>query len=328
MRFTAVYNAMLMAFAVLASDGGVLYAQDLSETPKSELNKNASADAGEDSLGDARQTKLVLVAAPVIGFQMVEIYVGVAPSDEVKSEGGVSDPVITAGIKFDRGGDTRGPSMQADVPHDMERWPQGMAEWLSQGSRVDPIGRKWGQKSMVFRFGSRRGGLDGSFLPIGISRATPEYEASFGFEPPVVTAHLEYELLQEKWGLGAPTSCLFSTLSCQWRAVFHLEGGQVLDAGDMTNLVYADDFLQAGLSLNFTFQPTFSPLDRLESEIGSYYIEDLTGDGKSKGLSEKIVFWRLDDDGQLRLRARYRHGDLPLIQDKLTILTLGLEVKF
>lgn len=319
---------MLMAFAVLASDGGVIYAQELPETPKSYLNKNASADADEDSLGDTRQTKLVLVAAPVIGFQMVEIYVGVAPSDEVKSAGTASDPVTTAGIKFDRRGDTRGPSTQVDVSRDMEQWPQGMAEWLSQGSRVDPIGRKWGQKSMVFRFGSQRGGPDGSFLPIGISRATPEYEASFGFEPSVVTAHLEYELLQEKWGLGAPTSCLFSTLSCQWRAVFHLEGGQVLDAGDLTNLVYADDFLQAGLSLNFTFQPTFSPLDRLESEIGSYYIEDLAGDGKSKGLSEKIVFWRLDDDGQMRLRARYRHGDLPLVQDKLTILTLGLEVKF
>lgn len=319
---------MLMAFAVLASDGGVIYAQELPETPKSYLNKNASADAGEDSLGDTRQTKLVLVAAPVIGFQMVEIYVGVAPSDEVKFEGRASDPVTTADIKFDRGGDTRGPSTQADVPHDMERWPQGMAEWLSQGSRVDPIRRKWGQKSMVFRFGSRRGGLDGSFLPIGISRATPEYEARFGFEPSVVTAQLEYELLQEKWGLGAPTSCLFSTLSCQWRAVFHLEGGQVLDVGDLTNLVYADDFLQAGLSLNFTFQPAFSPMDRLESEIATYYLEDLTADGQSAGLSEKIVFWRLDDDGQLRLRARYRHGDLPLVQDKLTILTLGLEVKF
>lgn len=319
---------MLMAFAVLASDRGVVYAQELPEAPKSYLNESASADADEGNLGDTRQTKRVLVAAPVIGFQMVEIYVGVAPSDEVKSADTASDPVTTAGMKFGRRGDTRGPSTQADVSRDMEQWPQGMAEWLSQGSRVDPIGHKWGQKSMVFRFGSRRGGPDGSFLPIGISRATPEYEASFGFEPSVVTAHLEYELLQEKWGLGAPTSCLFSTLSCQWRAVFHLEGGQVLDAGDLTNLVDAEDFLQAGLSLNFTFQPTFSPLDRLESEIGSYYIEDLAGDGKSKGLSEKIVFWRLDDDSQMRLRARYRHGDLPLVQDKLTILTLGLEVKF
>ena len=205
---------------------------------------------------------------------------------------------------------------------------RSVEELLGQRSLFDPDRYEADYKSMVFRFGSGWGPSDGDILSGLDFRSAPVYESSFAFEPAVVGVEYQYELLQDKWGLGGSKSCLFDTLSCQWRAMFHLDGGKVLDAQDDDGVTSDTDFLRAGLNLSFTFQPKISPLERFESQISTYYLEDLTGDGQTSSLSEKIVYWRVDSDGELKLRARYHHGDLPLDESKLSVLTLGLEVKF
>lgn len=205
---------------------------------------------------------------------------------------------------------------------------RGVEDLLVERSLFDPDRYEADYKSMVFRFGSGWGASDGDILSGLDFRSAPVYESSFAFEPGVVAVEYQYELLQDKWGLGRSKSCLFDTLSCQWRAMFHLDGGKVLDAQDDVGVASDADFLRAGLNLSFTFQPKISPLERFESQISTYYLEDLTGDGQTSSLSEKIIFWRVDNDGELKLRARYHHGDLPLDEGKLSVLTLGLEVKF
>lgn len=182
--------------------------------------------------------------------------------------------------------------------------------------------------SLVFRLGSEWEVSGGRIFPKQYFRLAPVYGTDFEFESAVVAAEFQYEVLQEKWGLGASTPCFLARFECQWRTILHVEGGKTLDAGQKTNLVDDEEFLRAGLKLNVTLQPTFSPVKRLELKAAWLYLEDLTGDSGATDLFESGISWRLDDNGHLRLRAQYRHGDLPLTRDKITIVTTGLEVKF
>lgn len=182
--------------------------------------------------------------------------------------------------------------------------------------------------SLVFRLGSEWEISGGRFFPKQYFRMSPVYGTDFSFESSVVAAELQYEALKESWGLGAPIPCLFARFKCQWRAIVHLEGGKTLDAGQKTNLVDDEEFLRLGPKLNATLQPTFSPFKRLELKASWLYLEDLLDGAGATDLFEGGVSWRLDENGHVRLRAQYRHGDLPLTRDKISIVTTGLELKF
>lgn len=182
--------------------------------------------------------------------------------------------------------------------------------------------------SLVFRLGSEWEVSGGRIFPKQYFRLAPVYGTDFEFESSVVAAEFQYEVLKEDWGLGAPVPCFLAKFKCQWRTILHIEGGKTLDAGQKTNLVDDEEFLRAGPRLNAVLQPVFSPFKRLELKTAWLYLEDLTGDSGATDLFESGVSWRLDDNGHMRLRAQYRHGDLPLTRDKITIVTTGLEVKF
>lgn len=182
--------------------------------------------------------------------------------------------------------------------------------------------------SLVFRLGSEWEVSGGRIFPKQYFRLAPVYGTDFEFESSVVAGEFQYEVLKEKWGLGAPTPCFLARFECQWRAILHLEGGKTLDAGQKTNLVDDEEFLRAGPKLNAALQPNFSPFKRLELKAAWLYLEDLTSDSGATDLFESGISWRLDDNGHLRVRAQYRHGDLPLTRDKITIVTTGLEIKF
>lgn len=182
--------------------------------------------------------------------------------------------------------------------------------------------------NLVFRLGSEWEVSGGKIFPKQYFRLSPVYGTDFEFESSVVAGEFQYEVLKKAWGLGATRSCFLGRFKCQWRTILHVEGGKTLDAGNKTNLVDDEEFLRVGPRLNITLQPDFAPFKRLEMKAGWIYLEDVLGDSGATDLFESGISWRLDDKGHLRMRAQYRHGDLPLTRDKITIVTTGLEVKF
>lgn len=183
--------------------------------------------------------------------------------------------------------------------------------------------------TLAFRLGSEWEVSGGRIFPRQYLRIAPVYATDFEFESAVVAGEMQYEALKESWGLGAPRLCFWENFKCQWRAILHLEGGKTLDAGDKSNLVEDEEFLRFGPKLSATVQPTWKSLERLELKLSWFYLEEMLSDEEgASDLFESALSWRLDDNGHLRLRAQYRHGDLPLTRDKVSIFTTGLEVKF
>jgi hypothetical protein len=182
--------------------------------------------------------------------------------------------------------------------------------------------------NLVFRLGSEWEVSGGKIFPKQYFRLSPVYGTDFEFESSVVAGEFQYEVLKKSWGLGATRPCFLGRFRCQWRTILHVEGGKTLDAGNKTNLVDDEEFLRIGPKLNITLQPDFAPFKRLEMKAGWVYLEDVLGDSGATDLFETGISWRLDDKGHLRMRAQYRHGDLPLTRDKITIVTTGLEIKF
>lgn len=182
--------------------------------------------------------------------------------------------------------------------------------------------------SLTFQVGSEWEVSGGPWFTKQYFRFGPFYATDFGFEAAIVGGEFQYEALNDKWGLGAAVDCFFGRFSCEWGAILQLDVGKTLEVGDKTNLEEDEDFLTLGPELSFTLKPTFKPLDRLKVNASWYYFEDLSGDSGAADQLTAGISWGLDRNGHVRIRSEYRHGDLPLTRDKITIVTTGLEVKF
>lgn len=182
--------------------------------------------------------------------------------------------------------------------------------------------------TLTFEVGSEWEFSGGPWFEKQYVRLGPFYATDFSFESAVTGVEMEYEVLNAAWGLGAPAACFYKRFECEWSAKLMLAAGKTLEVGDKVNLSEDEDFITLGPELSLALSPTFRPLDRLKLDASWYYIEDISGDSGAADQLEAGISFGLDENGHVRLRTEYRHGDLRYTRDKITIITTGLEVKF
>ena len=108
--------------------------------------------------------------------------------------------------------------------------------------------------------------------------------------------------------------------------LLHLEGGTVIEDGEVAALVMAKDFLRVGGTAGVTFG--FPAIERLMLHAHFQYGVEVAGEGPDVDLFVASGEWRLDDDGHFTLTVEYRNGRSPLLLQRDNRLTVGLGVKF
>ncbi len=180
--------------------------------------------------------------------------------------------------------------------------------------------------SLTFRIGSeftvnsnRLGG--GARL-----RVNPLVTTNFGFDVDVRALEVQIE---PNWRLGSLGSARrWGPVSIHTRLLFQGEYGEVVDAGERSDLQEGDAFARAGARFGATLWPVgIEPLDGLAGSLNYEWYQDLSGDLRARRLFTAGLYYQLDALGQVTLESKYIKGDTSVALEDEETWTIGLGVK-
>jgi len=153
------------------------------------------------------------------------------------------------------------------------------------------------------------------------------YATDVNFRSAQVGGELEWEPLQNHWGLGAykgfyPNSPILYRL----QMFLHAEAGDILDAGRNKDLKEGTGFCRLGPFLQAELKPVF--WDRLTLTARWEEYEALTSDTKSTRLFTTGASIAFDPKEHFTLEIKYRNGRQPLTTEKQEAFDLAFGVKF
>ena len=155
-------------------------------------------------------------------------------------------------------------------------------------------------------------------------RLAAAYATDIDFDSKVIAGELDWEPTWIRAGMGVYRS--MKPIDFRWRTFLHSEVGHNIEAGDKPNIDEDDDFFRVGPQIEASFR--FQGLEELNF-FGSYrYLWGISGTPQAARLWKAGATWQLDRAGHLSLQAAYENGDLPLVNDPIDAVTIGLGIKF
>jgi hypothetical protein len=158
-------------------------------------------------------------------------------------------------------------------------------------------------------------------------RAGALYATDVSFRSAQVGGELEWEPLQNHWGLGAYKGFYTnSPVLYRLQAFVHAEVGDILDAGRNTNLKEGAGFFRIGPFAQVELKPIF--WDRLTLTARWEEYEALASGAKSTRLFTTGASIAFDPKEHFTLEIKYKKGRQPLTAEKQETFELALGVKF
>lgn len=152
------------------------------------------------------------------------------------------------------------------------------------------------------------------------------YATDVNFRSAQVGGEIEWEPLQNHWGLGAykgfyPNSPVLYRL----QAFLHAEAGDILDAGRNPNLKEGTGFFRIGPFIQAELKPVF--WDRLTLSARWEDYEAPTSDARSTRLFITAASVAFDAKDHFTLEIKYKKGRQPLTAEKQETFEIALGVK-
>lgn len=171
---------------------------------------------------------------------------------------------------------------------------------------------------------------DTIFSALWVIQGKPYFQTDFGFRHEIygVEASAEFVggLLGSNLYLGGFQNIGDSGLQYQLRAIPKLDYSATERAGPHTSRKVGDDWFRAGGMLSLDLRLGGKLINPLDFGVSYQFLGTLSGTGDFSDLFKTHATWWLTENAGVTLE--YSRGDTPVADQKIDLLTLGLEVKY
>jgi hypothetical protein len=152
------------------------------------------------------------------------------------------------------------------------------------------------------------------------------FATDFEWKSRVVGVEFQWEPTLDKYGSGSFWRLIQSVLDFRWRLYPHFEYGNVLNAGEKLNIKSGETFFRLGPKVSLDLRPAFAQ-DAVFS-IQYAYLDGITGTPRASRMFDPAFSYTIDAKGHIVLQAEYSFGQIPLTEENVENITIGVGVKF
>jgi hypothetical protein len=157
-------------------------------------------------------------------------------------------------------------------------------------------------------------------------RVFAAYATDFEWKSKVVGAEFQWEPTFDTYGSGSYWRLIDPVLDIRWRLYPHFEYGYVVDAGEKTNIKTGDTYFRLGPKATLDVYPVFAPGFVLSIQYA--YLAGITGTPRVSRMFDPALSYQIDSQGHIVLQVEYSFGQVPLTEENVESLTVGVGIKF
>ena len=161
-----------------------------------------------------------------------------------------------------------------------------------------------------------------------------DFNTDTSFEHQIISGEVDFIPTMTRFGLNSPVGNKKLPFAFSWNLALRLEGGQVIDDGDMEEL-NEGTFVRAGAKAGVAFyfpKNDFGPFksNSLALEVSYLHYETLVSDLDSPSYVEAELRWRLDtsENFPTYFTVNYRSGTLDKTLEEDDTITAGIGFAF
>lgn len=181
--------------------------------------------------------------------------------------------------------------------------------------------------SLTSRLGTEAEFGGGGLFDAQYWRLNGLYARDSRFQAAIAGGEAQWEPVMGDLGIGTSRDIFGGKVAYVLRTIAHAEAGDVIDAAGNKKLEELGGFVRLGTKLDLSVWLP-GPLDRFTAFARYMFLEDVSESSEDSELFETGLNYLVNDAGNVKLGVQYRHGEIPLVLDKVDILWAGLEVKY
>lgn len=152
------------------------------------------------------------------------------------------------------------------------------------------------------------------------------FATDFEWKSKVFATEFQWEPTFGKYGSGSYWRLIKSVLDFRWRLYPHFEYGNVVNAGDKSNIKTGQTFFRLGPKVSLDLRPAFAQDAVLTIQYA--YLDGISGIPRASRMFNPSLSYEIDAKGHIVLQVAYSFGQMPLTEEIVDNIMFGVGMKF